>query len=175
MKKGFTLIELVLYIALVGMILTTALTFTWTIIQDQNKQASLSEAYYNFSFAAEKISYYLERASSLEGTTIYNSHPGKLVINYPNIDQVTVDSYEKIITQGDNDITIRKLRFTQGATIEDLTSDQINVTDFTLNNISLPKADTIQVNLSLEHINPSNSKQYEGKFSQSFSVTLKQQ
>lgn len=175
MNKGFTLIELIMYIALVGLIMITALTFTWTIIQDQNKQASLSEAYYNYSFASEKISYYLERAASLEGSTVYNSHPGTIVINYPNMSQVTIDSYEKIINQGGNNITIRKLRFNQGAVTEDLTSDKINITNFTINNISLPLSDTLQVNLSVEHINPSNSKQYEGKFSQSFSITPKQQ
>lgn len=174
MKKGFTLIEIIVYIGIVAIVLTSALTFTWNAMKDQTKQAVLSEVYYNYDFASSKIIYYAERANNFDVSSIYGTNPGKLVINYSSNPQVTIDTYQKEVLLGDQTITITKLRLNEnGVATNDLTSDLIDVTNYTISSLSLPNSDTFQITLGLEYINPSDSTQYIGNYEQSFSITIK--
>lgn len=174
MKKGFTLIEIIVYMALVAIITTAALTFTWTTLKDQAKQNTLSEVYYNYNFASSKIIYFAERANTFDVTSVYGSNPGKLVINYTSNPQVTFDTYEKSITLGDQNVTITKLRMQEsGSDPIDLTSDIIDVENFQITSLSLPSSETFEINLELDHVNPSGVAQYRGNYENQFSITLK--
>ena len=49
-KKGFTLIELVLYIGITAIILTASLSLAWSVIFNQTKTTALIETNYNYQF-----------------------------------------------------------------------------------------------------------------------------
>lgn len=54
--KGFTLIELIIYIAIVAMVLVIASGFAWNIIEGKVKSTAYQEVQQNARFAMEKVS-----------------------------------------------------------------------------------------------------------------------
>ncbi|MFA5076491.1 MAG: prepilin-type N-terminal cleavage/methylation domain-containing protein [Patescibacteria group bacterium] len=174
-QRGFTLIEFVIYIGIVTFVLIASLTFAWTIINDQIKQGNLIEVNYHGGFIMQKVLYYSQRASTVDAQTVYNTNPGKLVLNYPTNPQIVIDTYQKQITLGGNPVTITKLRFQEGvSTAIDLTSDEVTVNNFSITNLSTANVTTFRVDLDLEAVNPSGSKTYEAQNAWTISATLRQ-
>lgn len=171
--KGLTLIEILIYIGLVAMVLVVSVSYAWSIIRDQHKQQLEAEVNYVGDFAIEKIIYNTQRAQSF-GANVYNTHPGKIVLNYASDPQITVDTYTKEITLGDQTITIRKLRLAEvGVETNDLTSDHVNVTNFVITNLSTAGAQTVKVDLTVSAVNPENLKQYEATKGWSVTATVR--
>lgn len=54
-RRGFTLIELMIYTAIVSAVLAVSSGFTWNIIQNDIKSASLREVQHNAWFVMERI------------------------------------------------------------------------------------------------------------------------
>ncbi|MDO8663474.1 MAG: prepilin-type N-terminal cleavage/methylation domain-containing protein [Candidatus Wildermuthbacteria bacterium] len=54
-KKGFTLIELIIYIAIVAAVLTVSSSFAWNVIQGDTKTMAYREVQQNGRFVMEKI------------------------------------------------------------------------------------------------------------------------
>lgn len=172
MQKGFTLIELIIYLAIVAIVLTASVSFAWVLINDQIKQQAITEINDNAHFVMDKFVYHTKRSIEIDAQTIFDSNPGKLVLNYFTNPQITIDTYRKEITMGDATVLITKLRLQHGTDpAQDLTSDEINITNFTVTNLSNPNAKTVQVDLSMEKVNPSNHKIYEAQNSWTISLT----
>jgi Tfp pilus assembly protein PilE len=62
MHKGFTLIELVLYIAIVSMMLITLIPFAWNIIEGGTKSSTQQEVFDNARYISEQIKYQIRNA-----------------------------------------------------------------------------------------------------------------
>ncbi|MCX6764155.1 MAG: prepilin-type N-terminal cleavage/methylation domain-containing protein [Candidatus Nealsonbacteria bacterium] len=79
--KGFTFIELIIYIAILSVILVLVGNLTWNIIQGNTKNASYREVQQNISFAMEKITKDLRLGSNpnifsvLDGVLYQNNIP----------------------------------------------------------------------------------------------------
>ncbi|NQT50352.1 prepilin-type N-terminal cleavage/methylation domain-containing protein [Candidatus Kuenenbacteria bacterium] len=174
MRKGFTLIEIIIYLGIVTVLLTACLSFAWVIINDQIKQEQLTEVNDAGTFVLDKITYHSKRANAINAQTLYDLNPGKLILNYVSGPQITIDTYEKQITLGDTQTTITKLRLQHGSDpAVDITGDKINVTNFTISDLSNANAYTIQIEFAIETVNPTNSKTYEAQNSWTTSVTLR--
>ena len=65
MMRAFTLIELIIYIAIVGLILVVASTFAWQIIQGNIKLSAYREVEQNANFAMEKIAFAIRNSSRI--------------------------------------------------------------------------------------------------------------
>lgn len=173
-KSGFTLIEYIMYIGITSVVLLAAFSFVWTIINNQVKMQVLIEVDNNGTFVLEKLSYYTKRADTIDATTVYDSNPGKLVINYATDPQITFDTYEKEITLGDSSVMITKLRMKIGADpAEDITSDGVDVTNFVLTDFSVGQIKTINFDLTIESVNPSGSQKYAAENSWTTTVTVR--
>lgn len=110
-KKGFTLIELIIYTAIVAAVLATSSNFAWNIVQNDIKNVSLREVQQNAWFSMEKITRAIRagqnpsiftltagtlyqngvplttdqvRVSELRFTSIANTYKINLSINYYN-------------------------------------------------------------------------------------------
>lgn len=172
--RGFILLEFLLYIGIATLVLITSVNFAWTLINDQIKQEQLSKVIDNGSFVLDKTSYYSKRADSLDGQTIYGVHPGKLILNYMSNPQTTIDTYQKEIIVGEAPVIITKLRLREGANPAiDITSDEVDVKNFVVTNMSTVSATVFRINLNLEAINPGASKVYEAQNSWTTSFTLR--
>ena len=173
-QEGFSLVEMVIYIGIIGFIVVATLSFTLILVNDQIKQNVVTEVYEQGNFSFSTIEYRGVRATSIGGATVYGTNPGTLVLNYFSNPTVTIDTYTKQVTRGSQSYQITKLRFQEGANpAEDLTSDQINVTNFLVTNRSQGSGETIEITLGLEFLNPSNSKAYESQQTWNETITLR--
>ena len=172
--RGFTLVEFLIYIGMVTFVLISSITFAWILINDQTKSESLAEVNDNGSFILNKISYYTKRVDTIDNQTIYDTNPGKLVLNYASNPQIIFDTYQKQVTLGDIAVNITKLRMKEGVNpAVDITSDRVDVTNFIITDFSKTGATTIKVDLTLETVNPSKSKAYEAQNSWTTSITIR--
>ncbi|MDO8424636.1 MAG: prepilin-type N-terminal cleavage/methylation domain-containing protein [bacterium] len=78
MKKGFTLIELMIYTAIVAAVLTVSSSFAWNMIRNDIKSASLREVQQNAWFSMEKIT---RAVRSGQNPSIFTLNAGVLYQN----------------------------------------------------------------------------------------------
>jgi len=174
-SAGLSLIEYVIYIGIVALVLVASITFAWVIINDQTKQTAIYEVNEDGNLVLDKVSNYLQRADNIDSTTIYSTNPGTLVLNFDTNPQITFDTYQKIVTLGDETVTTTKLRMQEGvAAAVDITSDKVDVTNFVIEDITntpLGGTTTVQIYLTLSSVNPSSSKAYDSENSWTITST----
>ena len=64
-QKGFTLLEIVIYAALVGIFLTGAISLAWNIVYAGLKSSAQNEVTNNLNLVTKKLSYEIKNAESL--------------------------------------------------------------------------------------------------------------
>lgn len=174
MRQGFTLIEYVIYIGIVAIVLTSALSFAWMMINDQIKLEKVINLNTGGSLVLQNVAHYVQRADSIDPLTLYGNPKGRLVLNYSTNPQVTFDIYQKQVTLGDSVETINKLRMTEGASpAVDLTSDNVTVNRFIVSDASKTGSTTLDIILDLGDVNPSRAYAYEADNIWTISVTLR--
>lgn len=171
--KGFTLFEMLVYIALLALVAAPALSITWIFIQDHIYAERLAKIDDDGAFVLGIITEQGKKSKAINGATIFNTNPGKLVLTLSTNDTVTIESYQKTITQQSGVLTITKLRFFKNnETPVDITSDMWTVKNFTLQNLSSTKAATIGITLGLTSANQTLSKPYAVERTFTTSLTL---
>ena len=96
-EKGFTLIELVLYLGITIAVLFAGTIFIWDIIDNKNKATAYQEVQQNAKFALEKIAQQIKSASEI--TSIIPEYPVPVWHNF-NIVNFGIDkvyNYRKLI------------------------------------------------------------------------------
>lgn len=176
MKKGFTLVEFIIYIGITSAVLIAILAFVWAMLGNYQKQLVYQEIRQSGSFVLNIMSRQLEAATGVvEAESTFDAHPGVLKIATPSND-IIFDTLEKEVIIGEQAATIRVLRIKQG---EDdpvvITSDRLDVKNLVFKNFTPIDGDkeNIQINLTLESVNPSGSKQYAAEISWQLSVNLR--
>lgn len=160
---GFTLIEFIIYIGLVVVILVLMAGFLWNIVFGDIKETSYQEVQQNGRFVLTKMTQEIKKA-----TGINNPSPGNsdnilsLSMADANLDPTIFDVSEGI------------LRITQGTTGPyELTSDRVNVSNIQFTNLSYENTPgTVRIEIEIEHLNPSNSVEYQASINLNSSVTL---
>lgn len=154
--KAFTLIELIVYIAILSIVLVSAIGFLWNIIGGSVRVSASTELTYSARLVQGNITYTGRNAHDvLTLSSTFDSHPGVLVFETSGGD-VTFDTVTEEITVGGQSVTIRKLRMKTGAGLPiDLTSDKVDVTNFVVKNRTRgtePK--NVKVEVTLTYVNP---------------------
>lgn len=154
--KAFTLIELILYIAILAIVMVSTIGFLWNVIGSSVRVKASTELTYNARLVLDNITRLGRGANDVVTTSsVFAIHPGVLVLGYSTGD-ATFDTATKNITVGGQSVTIRKLRMKIGAAAAiDLTSDSVDVTNFIVKNRTRgtePK--NIKVEVTLAHVNP---------------------
>ncbi len=67
-KKGISLIELIIYIGIVGIILVVMIDLATNLVYSQSKNASFSEVQQNLRFTLERMSTSIENATAVTGS-----------------------------------------------------------------------------------------------------------
>src|SRR3989344_1009704 len=79
MKKGFTLVEFILYISIVGVILVSFMYYLIDISTSSTKSDAIAEVGHNSRIAMEKISREIRNTVDINtGASVFDSHPGTL-------------------------------------------------------------------------------------------------
>lgn len=174
--QGFTLLEILLYIALVLLITIPTISLAWIFLNDQTKEVQISTLSHSRVFIFETMGRYVKEAVSFSvSESIFGVNPGKLVMTSETGSKIIFDTYQKSVTIGGQSVIIQKLRITEGEnTPQDLTSDDITVSDFSLKNLSRSNALTVFLTLQIESVNPSNIQLYETSKKATISFTIRQ-
>lgn len=161
-KKGFTLIELMIYIAIVAGILIVATSFAWNVINSRTKTFVIQEVEQNGRFIIEKISRSALGAQSITAPLV-GATGSSLDLIVDDAPLTTVDfilNAESI--QMSND----------GGPYIDLNSNNVRVTNLDFINLSSADSRTknIKIRFTLDHVNPENRQEWS--YSDTFETTI---
>lgn len=84
-NNGFTLVETLIYIAIVGLVIGALVQFSLTISQSRNKTFITQEVQSNVQQLIQEISYAVQSAAKVNTTTsVFALHPGVLSLQMSN-------------------------------------------------------------------------------------------
>lgn len=157
MKKGFTLIEVLVYIAVLVIILVAVYSLFLWAVNSYTKTRALRETLDSARRATELITYEIKEAKS-----ILNAGPGVLSLQEPG--GTIVDFYLC-------GLTLQSLCLKRGS--EDpafLTSNKVEITDLNFIQIS---TSSIQVSLSVNYQNPASRPEYQALITATSTTSLR--
>lgn len=161
--KGFTLIELIIYIAILATILVVITGFLWLIVLDNIKGISYQEVQQNGRFALDKINREIKKATGINNPPSGNSDVSlDLAMADPDLDPTIfeVESGKLKITQGNNQSYY-------------LTTDQTTITNLQFTNLSYNNTPGIvKVEMEINHVNPGSRIEYQAAINLKSSFSL---
>lgn len=131
-KKGFTLIELIIYIALVSVFIVGATRFSLNIIYGREKTQRQQNVSGNARTALERITFEIKNADS-----IVNVSPTSLQLNNANLGNITIS------------LSSGRIAIAYGAVNTFLTSNQVNVTSLDFTDLSTGNSKNINVSITI--------------------------
>jgi prepilin-type N-terminal cleavage/methylation domain-containing protein len=142
-RRGFTLLELIIYLGIVGLVLSTATLFAFEFVSTQAKSSALEEVNRNARYAIARIGVEIREASDLNiGASTFNTHPGVLslgtLIGGTDPTVFTASSATLNVQQGVGPVL-------------PITSSKVDVTEFIVEDVSVTgKTKAIRVRLKLK-------------------------
>jgi prepilin-type N-terminal cleavage/methylation domain-containing protein len=163
MKRGFTLIEFLIYIAIVSLFLVLVSGFFWNIVFGNIKESSYQEVQQNGRFALTKIIQETKKSTGINSPLPgFSSDTLSLTIAAANLNPTVFK-----LTNGK--LTITK---GNGGTYE-LTSDQVKVSNLQFTNLSYPNTPgTVRIEMTIEYLNPSGRMEYQASINLKSTVSL---
>lgn len=160
-NKGFTLIELMLYVSLAAIILLLISLFLTTVLQARIKNQTVYEVEQQGSQILENVSGVIRNAKNINLPTAGNSSP---IISLATVDGLKDPT---IFSLSGNTLTIK-----EGiGSVINLSSNRVSIDSLTFTNISRTGTPgSIRVILTLSHVNAANRNEYE--FNQTFYETV---
>jgi prepilin-type N-terminal cleavage/methylation domain-containing protein len=151
MRKGFTLVEMLLYIAILSIIIMAFSSFFFLSYTSRIKAAAIAEVEQQGSQTMSLITQNIRNATSIASPTAGVSAGSLTLTEYIGANSPTVF-----------DQSVDTLRITEGvATAVNLTSNRIVVSNLSFQNLSRPSTPgVVQIKFTLTHINPSNRGEY---------------
>jgi type II secretory pathway pseudopilin PulG len=151
-QKGFTLVETLIYLSLIGVTITSFISFNLTISSARNKNTAISEVQSNALTALNFMSTKLRSAK-------------KIILPIAG-----ESSYSLIFRQSDNGVDLRIylnsengiLYYSEGAGTEiPITSSKVLINNLVFSNLTSGQdPGNIGINLGLQYNNPSNSMEF---------------
>lgn len=152
-KKGFTLVEVLLYISLVSMVMLVIAAFFGTLIETQNKSRATQEVDQNATQINQYLSLLLRNA-----TSITSPDPAGTITNSITFDSNLASSNPVVI-----DLSAGKIRITEGAGSPiELNGDNTTASGLEFKNLTASSGDTsIKFEYVLTYNNPDNRQSLE--------------
>lgn len=163
-KKGFTLIEILLYSAIVGTMLVLMVGFLWNIVLGNIKEASYQEVQQNARLALNKITQEIKKSDGL-----INPLAGDPPVSSLSLSMATSQLNPTIF-----DIDGGKLRITRGSLGSSyLTSDQTIISNLQFTNLSYSDTPgTIRIEMTIDYSNPNSRTEYQASVNLDSTVSL---
>lgn len=152
-KAAFSLVEVIVYIAIASVMVSSLLLFSINLVQTRSNSEFDRELIENARFTLDLISREIRDAEDLN-TGTFGSHPGSLTLDIDGGGTLTIDSATKTV----NGTAIRYLQVDS----TQITSDKVNITNFVLNNLTRStEPDNIQIELTLESFDGLSSSSFQ--------------
>lgn len=166
MQRGFTLIETILYILIIGLILSTLGLFMNHLIQARAKTHASSDLITAARTIQDQLSDAVRRAEGINtGASAFGTDPGVLSFNMAD---ASLDPTVFSLTGDDGQLRVSEAG---GGNIL-LTTEEVHITNFVFTNLTgAEDTGIIQVQFTLEAANTSGSAYFD--YEQSFETTLR--
>lgn len=178
-RRGFTLVEILLTVGIAAVVLVAGFDLLWQVLGAKTKSLAVREVQQNARIALRRLEFEARSADDLKtgpGVSDFGVHPGKLTFDLPGDGtDVVLDTVVKTVAVGSTSVNIRKLRLTHGLeTPVELTSDRVDVTNVVFTNLTHDATpETVNVDLTLEAVNPSGDANRRASFSLTTTITLR--
>lgn len=169
MNKGFTLIEVLIYMAILGLVVSGFVSFSLSISDSRNKNYVIQEVQANGRLALELISQKILSSNGVNiGSSTFDSDPGILSLSMfngsknPTLINLNQDDGILQITEGsDNSIYI--------------TSDEVKITNLVFTDLtSTSEKASIRIQITIKYDNQGDNVNYEYSQSLQTAVNLRQ-
>lgn len=166
MKKGFTLVEILVYIGIFFLVITIIISFVFWLVRSNTKLKVMREALDNANRIMEIITYETKGAKSIYTPTTTSNQLSLETTNYlPEGEETTyIDFY-----LCDSALCLKKE--SQDSVV--LTSDSVEITNLVFTRIVSGQADCIQIDLSVSYKNPANRSEYRALVDLTSTVSLR--
>jgi len=171
MKKGFTLIEVLVYVAVLSIIILTVSGFLIWTMRSNTKAKVMKETQDNARRAMEIMTYEIKEAKSIyTPTSVFGSHPGQLSLEIKKYlpegeDNTYIDFY-----LCENQLCLKKESKNPIA----LTSDRVKVSNLVFNQIATTSTlPSIQINLQIDYKTLAERPEYQASFITTSTVSLR--
>lgn len=165
MKKGFTLIETLIYISILGMVLVSFVTYTYSISNNREKTYVVQEVHANSRMALEIIRSKIHLASAVNtASSTFGVDPGFLSLSMNNIAKnPTVIG----LSQDDGILLIKE----GSSATTSITSDETQISNLVFTDLTgSGNKKNIKINMTVEFNNPSGDQVYD--FSQDVETSI---
>jgi len=165
-QRGVTLIELLIYITIVGVIMVTVVSFMMNLLTSRSKVSAVSEVLANARLMQDRLNDAARHAEGINvGSSTFGTDPGVLSLNMadtgvdPTVFSLTSDDGQFQINEAgggnvlvsSNDVKITNLVFSNLTTVEDI--------------------GIIQVKFTVTAVNPSDSDLFD--YAENFQTSLR--
>jgi prepilin-type N-terminal cleavage/methylation domain-containing protein len=150
-KNGFTLVELLIYIAIIGMVMTTFVYFGMTIFDYRNKSNAAQEVQANERMALSLMSQKIRGAKDVNiASSTFNSDPGVLSLV---MDDISKNPTIFSLTKADGSLQIAE----GGTSTTTVTSKNVLITNLVFTNLTATSgiAEDIGINMTMQYNNTS--------------------
>ncbi len=166
-SKGFTIVELLVYIAIFAILMTTITLFAISFVKSTTKSRIKKEVSMGTYSAMKAIVYELKRANSVyTPTSILNSHPGQLSLEtsqeLPDKEQIT---YVDFYLDSDNKLYVKR----ENQDPQLLISENLKVTNLEFEHLA-DSSEAVRIDLTLEYDTFASEYQYSYNLSSSGSI-----
>lgn len=169
MQRGFSFIEVIIYIAIMAFAVVAIASFSISIANSRNKNYVVQEVQANQRGALNIIT---QRILAAEGVNVafstFNTDPGVLSLKMAD----AAKNPTIIDLNTDNGV----LQITQGvASAVAITADEVKVTNLVFTNLTpTGRRENIRIKITIEYDNPSGDQEFEYSQSLQTSVSLRQ-
>ena len=142
-KKGFSLLEMVIYISILVLVLVVVVNMTTVIILSQKKVASLRVIEHSSGVSLDRMTREIKDSLDVDIVeSVFGVHPGKLVLDTTDLE----GNPKKIEFYIDANTLILK----DGLTENPLTDAEVSVTNLVFQQVTENRAKAIRMELTLE-------------------------
>ncbi len=164
-SKGFTLIETLIYVSILGMVAAGFIFFSVSISESRNKTYVVQEVQANARTALELISQKIRAANGVNiASSTFGTDPGRL-----SLSMASSTLNPTIIDLGGDD---GNLRITEGLlSPAAATADEVKVTNLVFTDLAASSSRAnIRVDMTVEYANPGGDPEYD--YSQSWRTAV---
>jgi len=165
-QRGTTLIELLIYIGIVGILLTTVSVFLLNLLSIRVKTVAMSQVVGNAHLIQDRLSDAMRHAETINvGASTFGSDPGVLSLNMvdvaddPEVFSLTADNGQFQVNKG---VAGNVLLSSDGVEVTNLVFEQLT---------SASDVGVVQVRFTLKTVNPSLNDLFH--YEESFQTTLR--
>jgi Tfp pilus assembly protein PilW len=167
-QKGFTLVEVIMYIGILALIITALASFGFSVMSSNSKTMTVTEVQGNARMALDVIAQKIRASNGINiGNSVFGSDPGTL--------ELSMSDVSKNPTLFNLDANDGRLQIKEGVSSPVfLTSDKVRVTNLVFTNYSqVGEREHVRVTMTVEYKN-AGSVDYSYSYDVWISVSLRQ-